>query len=140
MDAVLHRIEALPGSGRYAVTFRRPDGSEQTAVVHVPAPADGRGTEDPAGVDVAEASLPAGWTRNADPFRAVATALVAVDAARRVTPAAARLSDVEGGWDVSLGNVVLGADGTPTCTADGPMTQDAGRWVCGGCGALAVLA
>ena len=35
MDAVLHRIEALPGAGRYAVTFRCADGSEQTAVMIV---------------------------------------------------------------------------------------------------------
>jgi hypothetical protein len=131
MDSVLHRIEALPGSGRYAVTFVRPNGVEQTATVQVGG----------AGVDVAEASLPVGWTRDSEMFRATADAVAAVDSARRLTPAAAALSDIEGGWDVGLGNVVLGADGRPVCTAHGPMEPEAGNvFCCSECGAAAVLA
>lgn len=126
MDAVLHRIEALPGAGRYAVTFKNSDGTEQTAVMHV------AGDD----VEVAEASLPMGWTRNSDEFAGTAAAVRAVDAARRVGPSASSLSDVDGGWDVMLGNVVLAA-GAPTCTAHGAMSETAGVWVCGECGAQA---
>jgi hypothetical protein len=130
MDAVLHRIEALPGEGRYAVTFRRPDGSEQTAAMHV---TDGE-------VEVAEASLPTGWRRSSDQFRATAGAVLAVEVARRSGPAAATLRDLEGGWDVSLGNVVIGASGAPECTAHGEMVGTGGIYACPECGAQAVLA
>jgi hypothetical protein len=128
VDAVLHRIEALPGAGRYAVTFKNGDGTEQTAVMHV-AGAD---------IDVAEASLPLGWSRDSDGFIATVAAVVAVDAARRAAPTATALRDVDGGWDVMLGNVVLDG-GTPTCTAHGPMTDSGGAWTCAECGAQAIL-
>jgi hypothetical protein len=128
MDAALHRIEALPGEGRYAVTFQRGDASEQTAVVHV--------SEDR--VDVAEASLPAGWTTDSSEFAAVHAAVSAFDAARRQASRAASLHDVSGGWDVSLGNVVLDVAGVPSCTAHGAMQQDGDTYVCAECGAQAV--
>jgi hypothetical protein len=127
--AALFRIEALPGDGRYAVSFERADGSEQTAVIHL--------TDD--GIAVAEASLPAGWTRESDAFSATAAAVVAFDIARRHAPAAPALRDVEGGWDVSLGNVVLGASGKPVCTAHGEMSQTAEEYLCTECYAKAVL-
>ncbi len=129
MSAQLHRIEALPGSGRYAVSFRPPDGSEQTAAV----------TVSDAGVEVAEASLPTGWRTDDAEWAAVAVAVSAFDAARLVRPPAAALQDVPGGWDVGLGNVVLDADGTPSCTAHGPLTETAGVWRCAECGAQAIL-
>jgi hypothetical protein len=48
------------------------------------------------------------------------------------------LHDVPGGWDVSLGNVVLAASGRARCTAHGEMTaDDDGVLVCGECGARA---
>ena len=73
VEAVLTRIEALPGLGRYAVTFARSDGgSEQTATMQV------EGSE----IAVAEASLPPGWQRDSDVFRATAEAVLAFDAAR----------------------------------------------------------
>jgi hypothetical protein len=127
----LHRIEALSGAGRYAVTFQRPDTSEQTAVVQV----NGEG------VDVAEASLPDGWTRDGAAFAAVAEVVFAVERARLLGPATAQLTDVDGGWDVMMGNVVLGEAGQPTCTAHGPM-EDAGSGVfeCAECGARAAYA
>ncbi len=128
MSAQLHRIEALPGSGRYAVTFRRPDGSEQTATVSV---GDG-------GIEVAEASLPTGWRTDDAEWAAVAAALSTFDAARRIRPQAATLQDVPGGWDVSLGNVVLEGV-TPTCTAHGALVDTAGVWRCTECGAQAIL-
>jgi hypothetical protein len=129
VSAQLHRIEALPGSGRYAVTFRRADGSEQTATV----------TVGDTGIDVAPASLPVGWRTEDAEWVTVAATLGAFDAARRVRPPAATLQDVPGGWDVSLGNVVLDTDGTPTCTAHGPLAETAGVWRCPDCGAQAIL-
>jgi hypothetical protein len=127
--AALIRIEVLPGDGRYAVSFERPDGSEQTAVMHL--------TEN--GISVADASLPAGWTRDSAAFNATAAAVVAFDDARRHAPAAPALRDVDGGWDVSLGNVVLGPDGQPTCTAHGEMTRTGDEYLCTECYAKALL-
>jgi hypothetical protein len=129
MDAVLHRIEGLPGDGRYAVTFRRADGSEQTAVGEL---ADGA-------LAVAAASLPTGWTSGSAQFAAVADAVQAFDAARRLGAATAQLRDVAGGWDVSLGNVVPGPGGRPVCTAHGEMGPAAEGFVCAECGARALL-
>jgi hypothetical protein len=127
--AALVRIDALPGEGRYAVTFERTDGSEQTAVAHLTM----------TGLDIAEASLPAGWTRDSEAFGAVAVAVRAFDEARQYAPAAPSLRDVPGGWDVSLGNVVLGETGRPTCTAHGEMTQTGKDWLCSECYARALL-
>lgn len=126
--AALIRIEALPGDGRYAVAFERADGSEQTAVVHL--------TDD--GLSVAEASLPAGWSRDSEAFAATAAAVSAFDEARRHVPSGPALRDVEGGWDVSLGNVTL-VDGTPTCAAHGPMTASDDQFLCTECYARAKL-
>jgi hypothetical protein len=126
----LHRIEALAGSGRYAVTFQRPDNSEQTAVVHV----DGET------VDAAEASLPDGWTRDSEAFAGMANVVRAMQRARALGPAAAALVDIDGGWDVMMGNVVLGASGVPECTAHGDMDpREAGAFECAECGARAAL-
>lgn len=130
MDAVVHRIEALPGSGRYAVTWLRADGSEQTAVVHVR----------PDQVEVAEASLPPGLTADSTAFRAAAAAVRALDDARVLVPTR-QLRDVDGGWDVSLGNVRLDAAGAPECAAHGPLQgSGAGEYVCAECGARATIA
>ena len=124
--AVLHRIESLAGDGRFAVTFQRPDLSEQTAVVQVAG----------ATVKAAEASLPDGWTVDSDAFAALATAVLAVHAARASGPKASTLVDVDGGWDVMMGNVVLDG-GVPTCTAHGPMASEGSVFVCAECGACA---
>ena len=95
MGAALHRIEALPGAGRYAITFRRDDGGEQTAVVDVTAD----------GVHVAEANLPDGWSHDSDAFRATADAVRAVHQARSAGPPATTLVDVTAagtsGWAMS---------------------------------------
>jgi hypothetical protein len=93
---------------------------------------------DGAGIDVAEASLPAGWTRDTDAFRAVAVAVQAMATAHDIAPLASSLRDAEGGWDVMLGNVVL-TDGVPTCTAHGEMAQSGVLWTCPECGAQALL-
>lgn len=130
MDTVLHRIEALPGEGRYAVTFRRSDGGEQSAVAQI------TGT----GIEIAESALPAGWHRESDLFRGTSAAVRALDAARHLVPSSAALCDVDGGWDVGLGNVVLRISGVPECTAHGDLTDQGGVWVCADCGARALLA
>jgi hypothetical protein len=129
--SLLHRIEALAGNGRYAVTFQRDDHSEQTAVVQV------TGTE----VTAAEAGLPTGWTLDSEPFHALAEAVLAVQRARGTGPKITALSDVDGGWDVMMGNVVVDADGVPTCTAHGAMTLgDHDIYECSECGARAAYA
>lgn len=128
----MHRIEALPGARRYAVTWSRADGSEQTAIVHLRGDS---GTE----VDVAAASLPPGCEPGSEMFVATAAAVQAMDSARRLAPAR-QLHDVDGGWDVSLGNVTLDPSGMPACTAHGAMHQTAtGEFVCDVCGARALL-
>jgi hypothetical protein len=130
----LHRVEALPGDGRYALTFRRDDSSEQSAVVHV--------TGD--GVSVAAASLPRGWSTDSKPFRAVADALLALERARALSGTRAALRDVPGGWDVMLGNVVL-QDGRPACTAHGRLDRSddpaatTAEFACPECGARALF-
>jgi hypothetical protein len=127
----LHRIEALAGAGRYAVTFQRPDTSEQTAVVQV------SGDD----VSAAEASLPEGWTVGGKAFAGVAEVVLAFERARGLGPAAAQLVDIDGGWDVMMGNVVLGDDGSPTCTAHGAMGgAGGGVFECAECGARAAYA
>jgi hypothetical protein len=129
MGAVLHRIEALPGEGRHAVTFRAADGSEQSAIVHLTA----------RGLDVAEASLPAGWSRESELFEATAAAVRAFDGAHRAGAVVPPLRDVPGGWDVSLGNIVLGPRGVPSCTAHGDLDGADGTWTCAECGAQALF-
>jgi hypothetical protein len=126
---VLHAIEALPGARRYVATFRRADGSEQTAVV------EAREST----VVVAEASLPPGWGAGTTEHEALSAVVRALDAARSLTASDSQLRDVDGGWDVGLGNVVLEA-GVPTCTAHGPMESRANkRYECTVCGAAAQL-
>lgn len=129
MDAALQRIEALPGRGRYALTFVRPDGGAQITTVQIAYD----------GVHVAESALPPGWGTATDAFRAAADAVLAIDAARRHAPSAAGLSDVPGGWDVSLGNVVLGATGTPMCVAHGDLVGAAELYTCPECGAKGIM-
>ena len=130
VDAALHRLEALPGDGRWAATFRRGDGSEQTAVVQV------KGGD----VEVAEASLPTDWTRTGEAWLAAADAVLALERSRVASaPSGATLRDPDGGWDVSLGNVVLGADGQPACIAHGEMGGAGDTWTCPECGAVALF-
>jgi hypothetical protein len=125
---VLHAVEALPGAGRYALTFRAADGTQQQAVVHL---RDGA-------LDVAEASLPDGWRPGGPAFAAVTETVRSLERARALAPPAAVLSDVDGGWDVSLGNVVL-AGGAPACTAHGALAdRGGGRFECTECGAAAL--
>lgn len=153
-DEALHRIEALPGAGRYAVTFRAPNGAEQVATVRVDDDGITAGAlpTEAGDIDVAQASLPPRWRRDGDAFALLAAAVRALDAAARFAAPARQLVDVDGGWDVSLGNVVLGADAGPQCIAHGPLSpvphSDTGGdaaaaglqlWSCAECGARAGL-
>jgi hypothetical protein len=68
----------------------------------------------------------------------MAEAVRAVHRARAAGPRTATLVDVDGGWDVMMGNVVLGEHGVPVCTAHGPMPVGAGGvYECAECGARA---
>ena len=131
MDSALHRIEALAGAGRYSVTFTSGSGVEQSAVAQV---TDWQ-------VEIAPASLPADWQSGSAPHDELIAAILAFDRARHVASAPAELIDVDGGWDVMIGNVVLVA-GVVTCAAHGPMTLTDGIWVCEdpNCGARAIYA
>ncbi len=130
VDGVLERIEAMPGTGRYAVTFRRRDGGEHTAVVHT----------DGSDVHIAEANLPDGWSRGSSAFLALTEALSAIERARSVSAGPTVLRDVDGGWDVGLGNVIVDETGLPVCTAHGPMVGTDGVFECTECGARAAYA
>ena len=130
MDVGLQRIEALPGEGRYSVTFRGSGGAEQSAVAQV----------NGADIEMAPASLPAGWEPGTDPHAALCEAIHAVDRARRSSAAPAELLDVEGGWDVMIGNVVLATGNIVTCAAHGVMRLVDDVWTCAECGAQAVFA
>jgi len=130
MEVGLHRIEALPGEGRYTVTFRATGGAEQSAIVHL--------TDD--GLEVAPASLPEGWDQESESFALLSEAVRAVDRVRRAGAAPAELQDVEGGWDVMIGNVTLEAGNIVTCAAHGVMQLVDDVWTCPECGARAVFA
>ena len=130
VDVGLHRIESLPGEGRYTVSFRATGGAEQNAVVHLT----------PDGLDVAPASLPDGWQIGSDAFALLVDAVQAVDRARHATNSPTQLQDVDGGWDVMIGNVVLDAGNIVTCASHGVMHMLEGVWTCPECGARAVFA
>ena len=94
-----------------------------------------RGRERP--VVLPTASLPAGWSDETESLKATTAAVLAVDLARHVGITLALLQDVPGGWDVSMGNVVL-AEGGPTCITDGLMAVvEPGEFACETCGARA---
>jgi hypothetical protein len=128
VDAELQRIAALPGSGRYELAFRFGDGSFGTAVVEVGA----------TGIRAAPASLPPAWHPGSVALAAVSEAVLALHRARTRATALPTLRDVPGGWDVSIGNVVL-TDGVPHCLAHGPMAVAGDVFACEICGARAVL-
>ncbi|MBV9594588.1 MAG: hypothetical protein JO147_12430 [Actinobacteria bacterium] len=129
MDPLLQRIDAQPRPGSYAVTFLMSDGQERSVVMRVEGDA----------VDVPAANLLDGWDPASESFRAALTAVAAAHRAREAAGTSrSLLLDVEGGWDVSIGNVVLGDNGRPTCVAHGEMGEPTpGRFECAECGAAA---
>ncbi len=127
MDPLLQRIEALPKRGSFAVTLVLPDRQERIVVATVGL----------AGVELPEANLPACGPAA---LAALGAAVAAVHEARVIAGGgAAQLVDVDGGWDVSIGNVILGADGRPHCVAHGELAEHGARYECVECGAAAAF-
>ncbi len=129
MEPMLQRIEALPEADCYQLTFTLADSSPRVVVARV------RGDA----VELPARNVDTGWATDSSSYLAALAVVSAFANARRsVTPAAAVLTDVDGGWDVSLGNVVLDAAGTPTCIAHAEMADvGGGVWECEVCGARA---
>ncbi|MGX7677421.1 hypothetical protein ACSMXN_00840 [Jatrophihabitans sp. DSM 45814] len=130
MDPLLSRIEALAEDGCYSLYFLVEGGQERNVVMCL---RDGE-------AGVPGANLLPGWSPGSESFRAAVSAVRALHHAREVSgPDRVRLMDVEGGWDVSLGNVVLSAAGTPSCVAHGEMESvEAHLFRCAECGAQAI--
>ena len=84
----------------------------------------------------------AGWSRPRHRFGPCSAAVRAVDEARhQVDGEQSLLRDLPGGWDVSIGNIVLDAAGRPECVAHGELeVADApATYVCATCGAQALF-
>ena len=88
-------------------------------------------------VDIPAANLLDGWPATSASFRAALAVVAAVHSARELAGAGRNLLlDLDGGWDVSIGNVVLSAAGEPACVAHGAMAQTRPSvWTCPECGA-----
>jgi hypothetical protein len=124
----LTKIEALAEAGCYAVTVELGSGEERAVVARL---RDGTVLLPATAVD--------GWSTESAGYTATVAAVQAVHAARELAaPQGRRLSDVLGGWDVSLGNVVLDPAGRPSCVTHGELAAEPGEiYRCAECGALA---
>jgi hypothetical protein len=130
VEPLLTRIEALAERGAYLAVFALPDRQERSVVAKV------AGDE----VMVPTANLVPGWPTDSASFLAVTNALRSFDQARSaVGDAVPQLRDVEGGWDVGLGNVILDGAGVPACVAHGPMELVDGIFQCAECEARALF-
>ncbi len=127
VDPLLSKIEALTEPGCYSLTFTTGTGEDRAVVLRL------RPGED----EVPGANLFPGWSPRA--FAAAVAAVRALHEAREIVgPRRPRLRDIEGGWDVGLGNVLLSADGVPSCVAHGGLeSNDPGIYRCAVCGAAA---
>jgi len=127
VEPELVKIEALAEPGCYAVTVALPDGAERSLVARL---------RD--GVPVLPAGAVSGWTAGSPTHDATLAAVTAVHAARELAgPRGRSLVDVDGGWDVSLGNVVLDGAGRPSCVTHGELAADGDAFRCAECGARA---
>jgi len=124
----LFQIEALTEPGCYSLTFALDSGEQRALVMRV------RGEE---AIAPAANALP-GWAPGTGVFDATLEAVKAFHQARELAgPTVAGLSDIDGGWDVGLGNVVL-ADGAPTCVVHGALeSSEPDVYRCPVCGAAA---
>lgn len=128
VDPQLSKLEALAEPGCYNLTFALGTGEERAVVARF------RGDE----LDIPARAF-TGWTVDSDSYVAVAAAVRAVHQARELArPTGVRLLDVDGGWDVGLGNIVLEGS-QPRCVSHGPLEPDGDLFRCPECGAAAVF-
>lgn len=127
VDPLLSKIEALTEPGCYSLTFTLDGGEQRAVVLRV------RGSE----VIVPAANAFAGWSPDSGTYAATLEAVRAVHRAREgAGQAQGRLLDLAGGWDVSLGNVLLTEQGIPACVAHGELAAtEPGVFHCPVCGA-----
>ena len=128
MDPQLSKVEALTEAGCFTLTFALPTGEERAVVARL---------------REGEVDLPAqaitGWSAGSASFAATVAAVQAVHAARELArPSGQRLHEVDGGWDVSLGNIVLDGAARPACLTHGTLDCGPDGLVrCPECGAAA---
>lgn len=129
MDPLLRKIEALDEPGCYSVAFTLDTGEDRAVVIRM------RGDEPV----VPSANSFAGWAPGSRIVTATVAVVRALHQARQSTGGSGgRLVDIDGGWDVSIGNVVLSAGGTPTCVGHGELASAGDRvYRCETCGAAA---
>jgi hypothetical protein len=129
VDPLLSKIEALTEPGCYSLTFALDTGQSRELVIRM------RGDEP----IVPAANAFEGWTPESRTVIATLAVVRALHEARQVTGGStARLLDVDGGWDVGIGNVVLSADGAPACVVHGELAAAGdGVFRCETCGAAA---
>ncbi len=122
-------IEALDEPGCYSVTFTLDTGEDRAVVIRM------RGDEPV----VPSANSFAGWAPGSRIVTATVAVVRALHQARQGTGGTGgQLVDVDGGWDVSIGNVVLSVDGAPTCVGHGELAPVGdGVYRCETCGAAA---
>lgn len=126
----MRRIEALADDGAYAVTFLMPDNQERSVLLRV---TDGT-------VTVPGANLIPGWASDSPSFEATLAAVTAVHTARALASSGrSQLLDLPGGWDVTLGNIVLSGAGQPNCVSHGDLEEtEPAKYACPVCGAAAL--
>jgi hypothetical protein len=128
VDPLLSKIEALAEPGCYSLTFALDTGADQSVVVRM------RGDEPV----MPSANSFEGWTPGSRVVTATIAVVRALHQARQGSGGSGgRLVDVDGGWDVGIGNVVL-AEGVPTCVGHGELAPAGdGVFRCETCGAAA---
>jgi hypothetical protein len=129
VDPLLSKIEALAEPGCYSLTFALGTGESRELVIRM------RGDEP----IVPAANAFEGWTPGSRTVTATIAVVRALHQARQGGGASGgQLVDLEGGWDVGIGNVVLSADGMPACVAHGELAAVGdGVFRCATCGAAA---
>jgi hypothetical protein len=129
VDPLLSKVQALGEPGCYSLTFALDTGAERELVIRM------RGDEP----IMPSANSFEGWTPGSRIVTATIAVVRALHQARQVGGGATqRLLDVEGGWDVGIGNVVLSAAGVPTCVGHGELAPAGdGVFRCETCGAAA---
>lgn len=129
MNPQLSKIEALAEPACYSLTFSV-GGDEQPAVV----------VRVRDGQPVAPAAHAfTGWLPGTELFIATLAAVTAFHQTRQLSHSDQPvLFDIAGGWDVGLGNVVLSADGVPSCVVHGELESiEPAIFRCLVCGAAA---